>query len=345
MSLSQWQSTLAENGVVFEDGKVIGFGEQTPTITPDTNVMCDLSHLATLSVAGDDAASFLQGQFTNDINALSTAQAQLTGYCNPKGRLLALFLAFMRNETIHLQLPSEISQAIQKRLTMFVMRSKVTIAPEEDLISIGVSGPNVNTILADIGTLPTEHFAQTNHQDFSMIKLPSEQAAIPRYQIMGTIDAITTIWQTLSQNCTLAGYAVWEALAVKAGEPSITKQTQEQFVPQMVNLDVLNAINFKKGCYTGQEIVARTHYLGTVKRRSYYATIAMDNTNKQPTAGDKLFNVAGNEVGQLVRVGNTNQTETEVLAELRTEAHAEGSITWEQQALTFKLLPYSLEVE
>ena len=107
----------------------------------------------------------------------------------------------------------------------------------------------------------------------------------------------------------------------------------------MVNLDCLHAINFKKGCYTGQEIVARTHYLGTVKRRTFLATIT---TEAMPVAGDKLVDANNSEIGQLVRVAQGLDNQFEVLAELRIEAQEAGTVYWQGQLLRFKALPYSL---
>ncbi|OYY48654.1 MAG: hypothetical protein B7Y48_09105 [Methylophilales bacterium 28-44-11] len=143
----------------------------------------------------------------------------------------------------------------------------------------------------------------------------------------------------------LVGKPCWDWLDVQSGIPEIVPATQEQFVPQMVNLDLLHAINFKKGCYTGQEIVARTHYLGSVKRRTFLMTLSSKNS---PQAGDKLTDEQQNEVGQIVRVApsvlnaNGEVTAFDVLAELRIEAQQSGPIYWNSHPLTSKVMPYSL---
>ena len=138
------------------------------------------------------------------------------------------------------------------------------------------------------------------------------------------------------QEPTLLG---WDWLEIQAGIPDIEFKTQEQFVPQMLNLDVLGAINFKKGCYTGQEIVARTHYLGTVKRRTYLVELA---TSIAPEAGDKVLDAAKNEVGQIVRVAPSATNGFHALIELRIEAKEAGNLNCKDAAITLKDLPYAV---
>ena len=138
------------------------------------------------------------------------------------------------------------------------------------------------------------------------------------------------------QEPTLLG---WDWLEIQAGIPDIEFKTQEQFVPQMLNLDVLGAINFKKGCYTGQEIVARTHYLGTVKRRTYLAEITSETA---PNSGDKVLDAAKNEVGQIVRVTPNKANGFDALVELRIEAKEAGNMTCNDAAIRLKDLPYAV---
>ncbi|HEY0562606.1 MAG TPA: folate-binding protein [Methylophilus sp.] len=342
MTATQWQSELMTQGAHIEDGAVQHFGDPLleRKITALGNVLCDLSHLGLLELKGADTVSFLQGQVTNDVKLLRGDNAHYSGYCSPKGRLLALFLAFAHQDHVHLQLPQDLLAPIMKRLTMYVMRSKVVITDTSDsIIKIGVNGPDATRLMQAIfGQVPSQDYALVGLEQATLLKLPTAQQQA-RYEIFTSSEHAQTIWNSLKTDCQPVGKACWDSLEIQAGIPEIVANTQEQFVPQMVNLDCLNAINFKKGCYTGQEIVARTHYLGTVKRRTFLASIVTDTL---PMAGDKLLDANNSEVGQLVRVAKGLDNNIDVLAELRIEAQQTGTVYWQGQLLRFNALPYSL---
>jgi folate-binding protein YgfZ len=306
-----------------------------------SNVFCDLSHLGLLQLSGEDARSFLQGQVSNDVNALNDSTAHLSAYCSPKGRMLALFLAFAQGDDLFLQLDSGIIEAIAKRLRMYVMRSKVEIADvSNDWARIGVSGPDAAALLGKHYTeLPKGIYAATSIDGGILIQLPSIEDQ-QRYEIFIAADKATALTNQLANDFTKADQDQWNWLDIQAGLPEIFAETQQQFVPQMVNLDLLGGINFKKGCYTGQEIVARTHYLGTVKRRTYLANI---NSKTTPKAGDKVVDNTQNEVGQIVRVAPSPTSGYDALIEMRIEAQASGHVQWQDAVVRFKDLPYSLE--
>ena len=277
MTTTQWQSYLTAQGAHIENDAVLHFSAPTQELvqTAQSNTVCDLSHLTLLEIEGVDAVTFLQGQVTNDVKLLDGNLAHYTGYCSPKGRLLALFLAFAHQGHIHLQLPKPIAETITKRLRMFVMRSKVTINDTSDrIIKIGLNGPQATQLLLEyFSEAPAAPYALSTLENATLLKLPSI-AGHDRYQIFTSADFANQLWESLKQKASPVGKPCWDWLEINAGIPEIIAATQEQFVPQMVNLDLLNAINFKKGCYTGQEIVARTHYLGSVKRRAFLMHIA-----------------------------------------------------------------------
>lgn len=317
------------------------------------NSLCDLSHLGLLEVSGADALTFLQGQVTNDVKLLTmTNDAHLTAYCNPKGRMLALFLAFYHHDHFHLQFNRELLVPIMKRLNMYVMRSKVKINDISDNFKIiGLDGPDAATILAsslmkiarDI-ELPTKEYAFVSLANAVILKLPS-MANHARYEIFADNTLATEIKNLLQERCQLVEKPYWDYLEINAGIPDVQLVTQEQFVPQMLNLDILNGINFKKGCYTGQEIVARTHYLGSVKRRTYLVEISLveNLSTEHPQAGNKVLDATHNEVGQIVRVAPNSHDQFDALIEMRIDAATTGSIFWNHTAVIFKDLPYSLE--
>lgn len=342
MTVTQWQSHLSAQSAHIVDDAILHFGHPAQELTQVAQhlTLCDLSHLTLLEIEGADAVTFLQGQVTNDVKLLHGQQAHYSGYCSPKGRLLALFLAFTHQGHLHLQLPKSIAEAIAKRLKMYVMRSKVTINDTSDrMITLGLNGPGASQLLlAHFSQVPTAPYALSTSENASLLKLPSITGH-DRYQIFTTADFATTLWESLKQKAHLVGKPCWDWLEISAGIPEIVPATQEQFVPQMVNLDLLNAINFKKGCYTGQEIVARTHYLGSVKRRTFLMHTTGDH---QPNAGDKVTDANQSEIGQIVRSAPHPAGGFDVLAELRIEAQQAGSVFWQNVALAQKALPYSL---
>lgn len=313
----------------------------TETNWQSDNTLCELSQLGLLALSGDDAVTFLQGQVTNDVKQLNGANAHYSAYCSPKGRMLALFLAFAHQEKLYLQLSQPILESIMKRLKMYMMRSKVDIADvSADMRRFGINGPDAHNIASKaLGVVPEQDYALATSDDGIVIKLPSITGH-HRYEIIVNAAKAEDVCNDLKPKCTLVDTQCWDWLDIQTGQPDVVAATQEQFVPQMLNLDLLNGINFKKGCYTGQEIVARTHYLGTVKRRTYLASMTTDNP---PSAGDKVTDQAENEVGQVVKAAPNLSGGFDVLVEIRIEAKQAGNISWNGQPVIFGDLPYPVE--
>ncbi len=295
-----------------------------------------------LEVSGADALTFLQGQVTNDVKLLITSkQAHLTAYCNPKGRMLALFLAFYHKDHFHLQFNRELLEPIIKRLKMYVMRSKVEIKDvSERILRFGLNGPDAASILAtSFASIPSQDYEFTNSENGVILKLPAI-GNDARFEIFTSVEHATGIFNGLKERCQLVEKPYWDWLEIQIGVPEVVAATQEQFVPQMLNLDILNGINFKKGCYTGQEIVARTHYLGSVKRRTYLTEIV---SKESPKAGDKVLDAQNNEIGQIVRVAANKADGFDALIEMRIDAVLAGNISWDGVTIKVKDLPYSLQ--
>jgi folate-binding protein YgfZ len=202
-----------------------------------------LNRYGLLSVSGADARDFLHAQLTNDILNLPPERTALAGWCSAKGRLLATFLVIPAPQGYLLQLARDLAPAVAKRLSMFVLRSKVKIADESDAwVQTGVWQENL-------------HPSGIEWRDHVGI-VPVDEKRFLRLERAGTA----------SLACD-ADEEKWYLEEIRAGRPLITAATQDQFVPQMVNLETLGAVDFQKGCYPGQEIVARAQYRGQVKRR------------------------------------------------------------------------------
>lgn len=339
--MNSWHDFLLTQGASLKDGEIEHFGQPQAELqaASQQTVLADLSHLGLLELEGADTVTFLQGQVTNDVKKLNGSNSHYSGYCTPKGRLLALFLAFAHNDHVHLQFDRRLLEPIAKRLRMYVLRSKVTIKDVSDTIQrFGLAGP-------DAAALLQQHFAQipqsahelVSLENGAIIRLPD--AGTPRYEIFVPAENAVELWSNLATTAKAVGKPVWDWLEIQAGIPEIVPATQEAFVPQMVNLDALEGINFKKGCYTGQEIVARTHYLGKVKRRTQLAHI---NSTEQPAAGAGLVNAEGAEAGQIVRSAASPNGGFDVLAEIRLESLEAGDVFWNQNKLEIGSLPYQL---
>jgi folate-binding protein YgfZ len=207
-----------------------------------------LTRYGLLSVTGTDARAFLHAQLTNDIEHLSGAHAVLAGWCSAKGRLLASFLVVPTPDGFLLQLARDLAAPVAKRLSMFILRSKVKLADEsESWEQFGVW----HAQLSSAGVSWNGQIATVRVGEGRYLQLA------PRGEM---------------KEPATANEAEWALQEIRAGRPLITSATQDQFVPQMVNFEQIGGVDFKKGCYPGQEIVARAQYRGQVKRRMVHAT-------------------------------------------------------------------------
>jgi len=237
--------------------------------------LCNLAHCALISASGVDAVRFLHSQFTNDITSLPKDRACLAGYCSNKGRLIASLLVWKSDEeTVLLEVPNELQESLQKRLQVFVMRSKVKLDHiTESHAILGILGEATAVQLAQwFPTPPAEPYELVNNQAGVLIRLANAQQ-VARYQWIMSKPLFEQIWPSLNERFPVLPLHAWSLSEIHAGIPHITLATQDKFVPQMVNYELIGGVNFKKGCYPGQEIVARTHYLGKQKRRMVMARI------------------------------------------------------------------------
>lgn len=243
---------------------------------PIPSGLCKLTQFALISAVGVDAAQFLHSQLTNDIKSLPQNRACLAGYCSNKGRLLASLLIWKSDQpdTIMLQVPSELQEAFQKRLQIFVLRSKLKLNHVTDTNAmLGVLGEDTAAQLTEwFPKLPEKPYDVIHSLAGVLIRL-ADADNIARYQWILTNQLLEEVWPTVGTRIPVLAPQVWSLSEIHAGIPQITLATQEKFVPQMVNYDLIGGVNFKKGCYPGQEIVARTHYLGKQKRRMVLAQI------------------------------------------------------------------------
>ena len=265
----QWITHLQAQGASFADGRVACFGAPVPTPAAGDGpgILCDLSHEGLIRVAGPDAGAFLQAQLTNDVLALPVGAAQWNGWCSPKGRLLATFLLWRDEAGYVLQLPRALQAGIQKRLQMFVLRSKVTLSDEgAQGERFGIAGKTsagtVTLAVAGKAELPSADMTVTTHGDLQIVRLSEH-----RFEIIAPAGTAIGLWNAMSSALQPSGAPAWDGLNIRAGVLQVLPATQDAFVPQMANFELAGGVSFRKGCYPGQEIVARTQYRGILKRR------------------------------------------------------------------------------
>lgn len=325
-----WRNFLLTQHALIEDDTVIGFGEnrQAAVVAHTETVLVDLSHYALLAFSGKDAQSFLQNQLSCDVTQINANQAQHGSYCSPKGRVLANFILWQNGDEWLMRLPASLCAPIQKRLSLFVLRSKVQISARSDQsIRFGVAGDKACTAVAQI--MQTELDACKSLQLVSTAHSDILYHDRSRIELISAPEYARTIWEQLLQHAQAAGAANWDWHTIQAGIPTITPPTQEAFLPQMINLDLIGGVSFKKGCYPGQEIVARTQYLGKLKRRMYLAHIA---TGEPVCAGDELFDAHFDTqaCGQIVNAAPSPNGGYDVLAVIQQSSIDTGTITWKE---------------
>lgn len=320
----RWRRFLEDAGAVFDDGGVAHFGNpaQERQVATAGSVIADLSHLGLITARGADAARFLQGQLTNDVTRLDERRSQLAGYCNPQGRLLAILRLFFREDRYHCLLPAALLDEVLERLRKYVLMSQVTLEDASDaLMRIGLSGPRADRELRQIlGAIPEKIDEVLPSGNLSVIRLPGIH---PRFALLGPSETLEKVWADLDVRAAPVGAAAWSLLDILAGIPVIHPQTVATFIPQSVNLELLGGVSFDKGCYTGQEIVARLHYRGSVKRRMFLAEC---DTDAVPQPGTPVYAAASETTaGTVVSAAPAPDGGCAVLAVLQLEHAGNGA--------------------
>jgi hypothetical protein len=272
-----------------------------------------------LTVAGPDRARFLQGQLTQDVAAVVPDRAPLGAFLTPQGRVIALPRLLARDETLVLLLPDELAAPLEAHLRRYLLRAKVTLALPGDALAVRV--------IAEGGAPPSATATHRRRADgVSEVTLPG------RTLLVGPAALLPPPPDTDER-------AQLELAAIRAGEPTVTAATREAFIPQMLNLDLLQGVSFSKGCYTGQEIVARTQHLGRIKRRMF--RYAAQGAAAPPPAGSTLVDAHG-RTAEVVRSAATADG-VELLAVFALEARLEPLVAPDGTRLLPVALPYAVE--
>ncbi|HTY02486.1 MAG TPA: folate-binding protein YgfZ [Rhodocyclaceae bacterium] len=264
MTRNEWKAYLAGQNLA-PDCESFGDMQNELVAARDETVVAPLLDFGAIRASGDDAANFLHNLLSNDIQNLPLDGVRFAGLCTPKGRLLATFHVWRDGADLLLSVSTDIEEAILKKLSMYILRSKVKLATA-DIALLGVAGPRAESILQSVvGAVP---------KSMQAVAIAGGQVlglSRNRYVLSLAYDAASALWPQLAVAARPIGAAAWRWLEISAGQPRVIAATQEAFVPQMVNMEVpeVGGVAFTKGCYPGQEIVARTQYLGKIKRRMY----------------------------------------------------------------------------
>ncbi len=308
-----------------------------------------LPEIGVLSLSGKDAAKLLQGQATCDILGLPPGQTTLGALCTAKGRAIALFRVLRTEDSIFLLLPAELLETVRKRLQMYVLRADVKIEDATGRWTVfGLFGEKADTALQTLGLPPLAHDNEAEGQggllaSFYAIRIPDPDS--PRLLVLVDAAKADGIGRFLEGHGFGRSNAErWRLEDIRAGLPTVTAATAEEFVPQMLNLDLLGGISFNKGCYTGQEIVARTHYLGSLKRRMFRL---VGSEGLLPQAGESLsaYGDEGQSGGTVVAAAPTPEGGFELLAVLaiaQAKTPETGFKTAGGNALYLCSLPYAV---
>ncbi|HEY1438675.1 MAG TPA: folate-binding protein [Casimicrobiaceae bacterium] len=340
--MASWTEFLVRRGATFDGHAVTHFcaPEEELTTARDAAVVCDLTPLAAMRVAGPDAAAFLQGQLTNDVTDLASGMAQYSAWCSPKGRMLVNFI-LLRTEatTFELLLPVSMTAAVLKRLTMFVLRSKLTIEDTSgESVRIGVGGPTAAAALRAASIDAPARFQLRTLDGGSIVAVPGD-----RYIVVTQPAFAEQFWDRISSAARPAGFPVWQWLTIRAGVPVITPATTDRLVPQMANWDALSGVSFRKGCYTGQEIVARTQYLGRLKERTFLAHV----DGPPPGPDEKLYSTTFGDqsCGTVLNAAVAPGGGSDLVATLQIAAARSGDVrigSPDGPAIALLPLPYPL---
>ena len=296
------------------------------------NGIAPLPHLGIIRVEGEDAAKFLHGQLTQDFSLLGLSEARLAAFCSAKGRMQASFIGFKRSNTEILLICSrDILAPTLKRLSMFVMRAKAKLTDATDQFSLlGLAGDTINSIAGH--AYPT--WAKADFGDVSVVNLyPAD--ATPRQLWIAPMGTPAPAGSPLAED-------LWAWSEVRSGVATLTTPLVEAFVPQMLNYESIGGVNFKKGCYPGQEVVARSQFRGTLKRR---ACLVHCDTALAPA--DEIFTPQDSEqsVATVVQVAKSPAGGFDALISGQISALEAGNLhagTVDGPAVFVQPLPYSL---
>lgn len=300
----------------------------------DTAVV-PLVSMGVIRVVGPDASKFLQGQASTDFREVTDKQSRLGCFVNLKGRVIASYRAIQQGEQIELLLDQELANPVKDRLAKFIVFSKATISVDDSRIALGLYGKEASSLLVKHG-LPAPENANdvAHHNNTTVVRLVGDN----RFLLIGATDAITQYWNAFTAEAKPCGENAWLLHAIRAGEPHVVAASTETFQPQELNYHVLSGVSYNKGCYTGQEIVARLYFRGKLKQQTARFSLKSDTV---PSPNTPLF-ADGKHVADVVQAAFKEDKKIELLAIARPEHFDTLSLADAEVLLTHLPLPYDV---
>jgi hypothetical protein len=341
---ASWQTHLAAQGASFPDEFSVRFGEderQGASLVAQGTVVVPLEHLRVIRATGEDAGAFLHNLFSNDVKKLGANEAQLNSFNSPKGRMLASLLVWRQGGDYLLAMSADIHAAMLKKLSMYVLRSKVRLLDDgSDSVLIGLAGSQAGAALEAAGLGIPGAPRATASGIASVVRLDGA-----RFVVSTPISEAAALWtKFVAAGAVPAGTQAWQWLDIREGLPTITLPVQEEFVAQMLNFDLIGGVSFNKGCYPGQEIVARTHYLGKLKKRMYRVHAPV---GALPAVGTDIYapDFGDQSAGKVVSAAPAPEGGYDALVVLQSSSAEAGKAHLgapDGPALAFLPLPYAL---
>lgn len=341
--MTPWIEFLQQQGARIEAAQTSFHPEREESaLAARSSILVPLTHLGQIRVDGEEAASFLHNLGSNDIKKLAPDRAQHNSLNSPKGRMLASFIVWRDDSGFQLALSADLHASIIKKLSMYVLRAKVKLTDSgKERVLLGLAGPQARAALAAAGLEAPQTPLSVVQGETRIILIDTE-----RFIVDCPASEAQPLWHALrAAGLQAAGSPAWRWLDIQAGLPLITSRTQDEFIAQMLNFELLGGVNFQKGCYPGQEIVARTQYLGKLKKRMYRAHLS---GAPQAEVGTDLYAPEFGEqsCGKLVTVALAPDEGLDFLAVMQISAYEAGELHLgapDGPRLELATLPYAID--
>lgn len=335
--LTDWKTYLSTQGAVFNDGQLTGFS-QTPTqLNADT--VSVLSKRTLVSVAGIDRQKFLQGQISTNMLQLGELHHATGVACSPKGRMYTLFRVLNTGERYLLAMNSTLTETTIETLNKYAVFFQASLTVQPDYLILGLSGDTIKTGLNTVfqGVPLPENSQVVEVAGGYLLHVPGIRT---RYELWLPQHELPTWWPELTRVMTPGTDEFWQLLDIESVIPDLSLDIVDKYIPQHLNQPSLGGVSFKKGCYTGQEIVARTQNLGQLKSRCYHLSL---EHHTRPDVNTRLYNGDGKPVGEIIASAQASDT-VELLAVIRIEAAMANDVFLNPgQPLQVHEIPYPID--
>lgn len=290
----------------------------TKNITEDTEGtacrLMDLNHLGLIAIPGEDSGTFLQGQLSCDLGQLSNEHCLLGSLNTPKGRSVSTLTVAKLDDTTHLLLHKDLIADVSQVLGKYIVFSKASLEDQSDqLICFGISGDQATKNISELLAAPLNDYDISHQNNLHCIKIPG---SIPRYLILAPLDEAQKAWAALSKNSAILDNTQWKLENIEAGIAEVDATTKEQFLPHNLNLHLTGGVNFEKGCYTGQEVIARMHYRAKLKTELFVCELESSDGASPSTAqldGSAVQDAENRNLGEVISAVAFNKSRIKAL--------------------------------